>query len=248
MNQELYQLSNHESLCRQAAEMVIDTGREALKDHGYYTIVLTGGHTVQGLYDCLAEISPRSEIKRLWAKTYFFLGDERWVSGEHPDSNGGMVRRLLLEPAGIPDDRIFLIPTGLEKPDESAVIYEQTIRDFFVKRAKDWDGEFPTFDLILLSMGIDGHVASLFRGTKALAEKERWVTISRPPRVKPVVERVTITMPVINRARAVMMLITGGEKRSIARMIMAEPEETGKLYPAAQVRPVGREIWMVADG
>jgi len=62
----MYELSDHENLCRQAAGMVIDSGREALKDHGYYTIVLTGGHTVQDLYDCLAEMSPRSEIKRLW--------------------------------------------------------------------------------------------------------------------------------------------------------------------------------------
>ncbi|MEN8142526.1 MAG: 6-phosphogluconolactonase [Thermodesulfobacteriota bacterium] len=244
----MYELSNYESLSCQAAEMVIDSGREALKDHGYFAIVLTGGHTVQGLYHSLAEISYRSEIKRLWAKTYFFLGDERWVSGEHPDSNGGMVRRLLLEPAKIPDDRVFMIPTGIETPDEAATIYEQTIRDFFAKRSHGRGGELPTFDLILLSMGIDGHVASLFRGTEALAEKERWVTTSSPPRVKPVVERVTITMPVINKANAVMMLIAGGEKRAIARHIMAEPKETGKLYPAAQVRPVGQQIWMVADG
>ena len=56
----MYELSNHESLSHQAAEMVLDSGREALKDHGYYAIVLTGGQTVQGLYNCLAEISPHS--------------------------------------------------------------------------------------------------------------------------------------------------------------------------------------------
>lgn len=244
----MYELSNHESLSHQAAEMVLDSGREALKDHGYYAIVLTGGQTVQGLYNCLAEISPHSEIKRLWAKTYFFLGDERWVAPGHPDSNGSMVRRLLLEPANIPDERIFMIPTGIGSPDEVASHYEETIRSFFAKRVKGEVGDFPTFDLILLSMGIDGHIASLFRGTAAIREEGKWVTNTRPPRIKPVVERVTITLPVINQARAVMMLISGSEKRAIARKIMAEPEESSKLYPAARVKPTGQQIWMVAEG
>ena len=194
----MYELSNYDSLCRQAAEMVIDSGREALKDHGYYAIVLTGGTTVQGLYHSLAEISPRSAIKRLWAKTYFFLGDERWVPAGHSESNGSMVRRLLLEPAGIPDERIFMVPTGLATPDEAAIHYEETIRSFFAKRSKGEGDDLPVFDLVLLSMGIDGHIASLFRGTEALEEKERWVTTSKPTLVKPLVERVTITLPLSN--------------------------------------------------
>ncbi len=128
-----------------------------------------------------------------------------------------------------------------------AGLYEDTTRSFLKKRAKDWGDDLSAFDQVLLSMGIDGHVASLFRGTEALEEKEKWVTISKPRRVKPLVERVTITLPVINGARSVVMLISGEEKKAIARMIMAEPKETAKVYPAALVRPAGREIWMVAD-
>jgi len=158
-----------------------------------------------------------------------------------------MARRLLLDPAGIPDDRIFMIPTGVGSPSEAASLYEDTIRSFFKIRARNWGGDFPIFDMVLLSMGTDGHIASLFRGTEALEEKEKWVTISKPLKINPPIERITITLPVINRARSVLMLVSGEEKKAIARAIMAEPKETAGVYPAARVKPAGREIWMIAD-
>ena len=96
-------------------------------------------------------------------------------------------------------------------------------------------------------MGSDGHVASLFAGTEALDEKEKLVTTSFPPRLTPAVDRVTISLPVINNSRVVMMLISGGDRQAIAREIMADPAEAGKQYPAGKVRPVGRQIWLVAD-
>ena len=246
MSQELYEFSDQETFCCQAAELILDAGQTAIKDRGFFTLVLTGGRTVQALYNYLAENASESAFQYVWSKTFFFLGDERWVPMDHPDSNGGMAKWLLLDPLGLREDHVFLVRTDFEQPGQGAADYEQTIRDFF--RAKDGgeDG-FPVFDMILLGMGSDGHVASLFAGTEALEEKERLVTTSFPPTLTPAVDRVTISLPVINNSRVVIMLISGSDRRKIARQIMAAPAEAAKKYPAGRVRPAGREIWLLSD-
>jgi len=246
LNQELYELSDHKSLCHQAAELILEAGQTAIKDRGFFTLVLTGGRTVQALYNCLVENGDDPAFKRVWTKTFFFLGDERWVSADHPDSNGGMAKWLLLEPLGIREDHVFLIGTDFDQPGQGAADYEQIIRDFFRVKAPGAEGP-PVFDMILLSMGSDGHVASLFAGTESLEEKEKLVTTSFPPRLLPAVDRVTISLPVINNSRAVMMLISGADRQAIAREIMADPVEAGKKYPAGKVRPAGRAIWLFTD-
>ena len=96
MNQELYEMVNIEGLCRRAAELILAAGREAVQKNGRFTLVLTGGRTVQNLYKYLAGSGSGSELKEILGSTDFFLGDERWVAEDHPDSNGAMARRLLL--------------------------------------------------------------------------------------------------------------------------------------------------------
>lgn len=246
MNQELYAMVNIEGLCQRAAELIIAAGREAVQKRGRFTLVLTGGRTVQNLYNYLAGRGADPEVKEVLGCTDFFLGDERWVAEDHPDSNGAMARRLLLEPLGIADSRIFLIPTGLASPETGAAEYEKTLRNFFAEELAGAD-KFPEFDLILLGMGSDGHVASLFPGTAALQEKERWVTTSFPPYLPPAVDRVTMTMPVLNRAREILLMVTGKEKQAISREIMAEPLAAAKLYPAGQIKSSGRISWLLAD-
>ncbi len=246
MNQELYEMVNIEGLCQRAAELIIAAGREALQKRGRFTLVLTGGRTVQSLYKHLVGSGSDPEIKQVLGRTDFFLGDERWVAADHPDSNGAMTRRLLLEPLGIADSSIFLIPTGLASPAAGAAEYEKTLRRFFAKELAGGDN-LPEFDLILLGMGNDGHVASLFPGTEALQEKERWVTTSFPAYLTPAVDRVTMTMPVLNRARAILIMLTGAVKQAIARKIMAEPLAAAALYPAGLIKSSGQNIWLMAD-
>ena len=246
LKQELYELPNIEGLCQQAAELILVAGREAVQKRGRFTLVLTGGRTVQNLYKYLVGSGSGSELKEILGSTDFFLGDERWVVEDHPDSNGAMARRLLLEPLGIADSRIFLIPTGLASPEDGAAEYEETLRCFFAKELAEGE-KLPEFDLILLGMGSDGHVASLFPGTEALQEKERWVTTSFPPYLTPAVDRVTLAMPVLNRAREIVIMVTGGEKQAIVRKIMAEPQAAAKLYPAGLIKSGGRNIWLLAE-
>ncbi len=246
LKQELYEMPNIEGLCQQAAELILAAGREAVQKRGRFTLVLTGGRTVQNLYNYLAGSGSGSELKEILGSTDFFLGDERWVAEDHPDSNGAMARRLLLGPLGIADNRIFLIPTGLASPEDGAADYEETLRRFFAKELAGGD-KLPEFDLILLGMGSDGHVASLFPGTEALQDKERWVTTSFPPYLTPAVDRITMTMPVLNRAREVVLMVTGAEKQAIVREIMADPQAAAKHYPAGLIKSPGRNIWLLSD-
>jgi 6-phosphogluconolactonase len=246
LKQELYETANIAGLCRRAAELIIAAGRAAIDKRGCFTLVLTGGGTVQALYKYLVAISSAAELREIWHRTDFFLGDERWVPEDHPDSNGGMVRRLLLEPLGISADRIFLMPTGLDSPEDNAADYERTLRNFFAKGVVA-ESNLPEFDLVLLGMGSDGHVASLFPGTAALQERVRLVTTSFPPLLAPAVERITLTMPVINRAREVVILVSGAAKKVIARRIMADPLSAAKLYPAGLVEPSVRKGWVLAE-
>jgi 6-phosphogluconolactonase len=247
LQQELYELANIETLSRRAAALIVAAGWEAVAKRGRFRLVLTGGRTVRGLYRYLAANAAEPGFKEVLRQTDFFLGDERWVPEDHPDSNGGMARRLLLEPAGIAAQRIFMIPTGGGSPAADAARYEETLRLYFGSELAG--GAVPAlgFDLVLLGLGEDGHVASLFPGSEALRERERWVTTSMPSNLAPAVARITMTLPLLNRGGEVVLLVRGAEKRTIARTIMAAPREAAGIYPAALVRAVDRRIWLLAD-
>ncbi|MBU0479558.1 MAG: 6-phosphogluconolactonase [Proteobacteria bacterium] len=244
MKAEVYEVADIDRLCRQVAELFMDHGRRAVTERGKYIVALTGGSTVQPLYRYMAELEHREDEASPWRDTFFFWGDERWVAADHPDSNSGMAERLFLDPAEVPRENIFRIPTDLSNAAAGAAAYEATLRDFFRNGLSA--GGFPVFDLILLGMGPDGHIASLFPGTDALAERETWVTDSFPPELSPAVPRVTLTLPVINRARMVLFLINGFAKRGIADLILTSPEKYSERYPAALVRPEGRLVWVIA--
>ncbi|MFO7604917.1 MAG: 6-phosphogluconolactonase [Desulfurivibrionaceae bacterium] len=250
MEREVHERISRRDLYLEAADLIETAGREAVGRRGRFNLVLTGGRAARTLYRHLVDFHVRPDFQEIWRRTDFFLGDERWVPGAHPDSNGGMVRRRLLDPSGIADDRIYLIPTpdSCDSPADGAAAYEKTLRGYFAAEAGgkiDW----PQFDLILLSLGDDGHVASLFPDADALREKERWVAAesSPAPAAAPEVARITLTLPVINRARKVIVMAAGGEKAALAREIVSQPPGISSIYPASMVNSAGRTIWLLAD-
>ena len=245
MKPEVYEVGDVERLSRQAAELLMDHGREAVTEKGRYIIALTGGNTVGPLYSYMAELEHQMEEESAWGNTYFFWGDERFVAPDHPESNSAMASRLFLGPSEVKESNIFKIPTDFPDVQAGAAVYEKTLRAFF-KDGPMTDG-FPVFDLVLLGMGPDGHIASLFPETDAIHENERWVTTSFPPILKPAVDRITLTLPVINRARLIIFLISGSEKREIADKILTDPGKYADEYPAALIRPQeGRVAWVIA--
>ncbi|MEJ5252907.1 MAG: 6-phosphogluconolactonase [Armatimonadota bacterium] len=191
------------------------------------TLALSGGSTPRALYALLAS---EYRLRIDWSRVHLFWGDERYVPHDHPASNYRMARETLIEPLGIPDTNVHPMPTDEPDPWRAALRYEEHLREFF--------GEMPRFDLILLGMGADGHTASLFPGTAALAEWERWVAVGEAP-AEPRV-RLTLTLPVLNSAKRVYFLVAGKDKAQMVRKVLWE----NAPLPAGMVKPeAGEVVW-----
>lgn len=224
---------------RALAERIVETANAAVKEQGRLTMALSGGKTPELLYSLLAsEYADKIE----WNSIHLFWGDERYVSQEHPDSNFRMAHQTWISKVPIPLQNVHRIQTEEETPEKAAESYERILIEFFNASNEMTDS---TFDVMLLGLGTDGHTASLFPGSPALAEKRRWVvSADAPPAVFPK-KRITLTLPLINNSREVIFLALGGEKRSVVRTIFEEPEEAVKIYPAAMVRARERLLWYV---
>ncbi|UCD71276.1 MAG: 6-phosphogluconolactonase, partial [Syntrophobacterales bacterium] len=186
---------------------------------------------------------------------HFFWGDERYVPRDHPDSNFAMAFRVLISRVPIPSQNVHRIPVEVEHPEGAAEAYERILREFLWSPKKadthsrtPHGGElFPAFDLILLGVGKDGHTASLFPGDQALEEENRWVVAVHSPYGFPPVPRITLTLPVINRAGCILFTVSGSGKREVLRSILEDPDSAAHLYPAARVNPQGRVVWLIDE-
>lgn len=221
------------------AELVKSIICEAVSEHGVCRLALAGGTTPHGLYLMLAGAVVSGEVP--WRAVEVFFGDERDVPQDHVESNYRMAQRTLLDHVPIQLSRIHPMPADAENLDAAASSYEATIRRI-VPSGKNG---IPAFDMILLGMGGDGHVASLFPDTEALAESDKLVTAYFVPVLGR--KRMTFTYPLINAARNVLMLVTGDDKsHAIARLLSDEDESRGRL-PAAGVVPTDGQLLLVLD-
>ena len=231
--------TTRDAWCNAAAHVIAKTTCAGIDVRGRCAIALAGGTTPRPLYERLAEVPWRDRIE--WSTTHFFWGDERCVPIDHPDSNYRMAHETLLSRVPVPPENIHRVPVELGVPSAIARAYEMELRAFFGVRG------VPAFDLMLLGMGADGHIASLFSGDAALEEQERCVVDTWNHRCRPPVPRVTMTLPVINHARNVAFLVTGGEKRRVMEEILRDPAGAATKYPAARVKPHGELVWFVAE-
>jgi 6-phosphogluconolactonase len=224
-------------LFRAAAEKFCSLGASAIKNHGRFTVALSGGSTPRGLHQELAtHFAPRLD----WSKVSFFWGDERHVPPDSPESNYRMAKETLLSKLPIPEENIFRIPAELPDARQAAAKYEQTLQQFFHLNPNS----FPRLDFILLGMGPDGHTASLFPGTAALQEKDRLVVANWVEKLNTF--RITFTYPVLDDAAYVMFLVNGDEKAEMVRRALKEP---GANLPCQKVRPVdGELVWYLDKG
>lgn len=235
---ELVVCNNYHQLANEIAKRVLDLSRIAIKNHGEFKIALSGGSTPKGLYLRMAETDLRHEFK--WHAFHFFWGDERFVPITDIRSNYRMAAETLLTKCDIPVENIHPIKTKEITPEESAHLYEEDLKSYFNLKK----GEFPEFDLILLGLGHDGHTASLFPGNPALDEKERLaVAVSDPEVEEP---RITLTLPVINRAKHVICMVSGTEKAAILNTVIGESPRKDHALPAQLVQPEkGTLSWYV---
>ncbi|OGG00782.1 MAG: 6-phosphogluconolactonase [Candidatus Glassbacteria bacterium RIFCSPLOWO2_12_FULL_58_11] len=238
-----------EELSRAAAEFVTRRAVEVCRAGGAFRVALSGGSTPKKLYQLLAGEPWRGSFP--WEKSHFFLGDERFVAQEHPESNFGMARQALLDKVPLPAGNVHPLDSAAVSVEEAARRYEEELRKVFERGGKDRGskpaGDFPRFDLVLLGLGPDGHTASLFPGNPVLEERRRWAAAVEAPPGYPTRERVSLTLPVINAAAYVLFLAAGREKSPIVKAILETPEKARSLYPAALVEPSAGELFWFLD-
>jgi len=223
---------------RAAAERVVDLAERAVGARGRFTWALAGGSTPEGLYTLLASSEFAARID--WTRVHFFWGDERCVSPDHEQSNYRMARRSLLDAVRPPAAHVHRMQGELA-PALAARAYEQELERCF---ERSLGGGLPRFDLILLGMGADGHTASLFGGTAALGERQRWVVDNQVPQLGAV--RLTVTLPLLNAAAHVLFLVAGADKAPRLAAVLSAAPTPDELLPAARVRPSSGELeWLV---
>lgn len=250
MDPEVFSFQTLEQGSNAAAKFIADELGDVVRRHGLASIVLTGGRTPRRLYECLAGQPFKGSLP--WQQIHFFWGDERCVPKKHPDSNYALAHETFLSKLNVPDKNIHRMPADLATVSEGAEQYEATIRDFFntlepMPSSGAARREGAGFDLVLLGMGEDGHIASLFPGEKTLLEEKRWVAPVESDQGSPPVPRLSLTLPIINRSKCVLFLISGARKIEVMQSILAGPEDASRRYPAAMVKPKGRLLWFAAE-
>lgn len=208
-----------ERLATHAAALILDSAREAIAVRGLFRLVLAGGRTPLAVYARLAT-EPAD-----WPRWQLYFGDERCLPAGDPGRNDAQLRRVWLDHVPIPPANIHAIPAELGG-DRAAEQYAATLQ------------AVPEFDLVLLGLGEDGHTASLFPGQPAgdVPGSPDVLAVHRAP--KPPPERVTLSAARLGRARRVVVLVTGADKRAA----LAAWRDGSELPPARLARLVSVEV------
>jgi 6-phosphogluconolactonase len=192
-------------------------------------VVLTGGSSPRRAYELAAERDSD------WSAATVWFGDERCVPPDHPDSNYGMAEDALL--ARLTSRPEVIRMEGELGPEAGAAGYEDEVRARL--------GDEPRWDLLLLGLGPDGHVASLFPGKPEVQEDSRLVVGVPLAGLEPYVPRISLTLPALNAARAIVLLVTGeGKADAVARAFGPSPDPD---LPAAHVRPRSSSLTVILD-
>ena len=215
---ELVIEENAEGAAARVAELLAGAARAGGE------IALTGGTTPGRAYELAAELEPD------WTGTAIWWGDERCVPPDDERSNFGLARDTLLAHLEQHPGRVHRI-RGEDEPELAARTYEQELGQ-------------RTFDLLLLGLGPDGHVASLFPDAAGLDERQRLV-IPAEPKLEPFVPRVTLTPPALRSAREIVFLVTGAGKADAAARSFAGPAD--RHVPGSLIRSEGGTTRAVLD-
>jgi 6-phosphogluconolactonase len=207
-----------ETAARRVAELLCAAARAGEE------IVLTGGSTPARAYELAAALEPD------WSRSGVWWGDERCVPPEDERSNFGLAKRTLLHRLEAQPARIHRI-RGEDESAAAAAAYEQELSG-------------TTLDLVLLGLGPDGHVASLFPNAPGLAENERLV-VDATPTLDPFVERVTMTPPALRAGRRIVFLVTGEDKAKAVADVLAGPPDPG--VPGSLIRAEDGETLAILD-
>lgn len=231
---------NPADLAKAAADFMAKRISDVLKTQDRFTIALSGGSTPKALHELLAKSPYVDRIP--WLQLHVFWGDERYVPIDDVQSNAGMAYDTLLGHVYTPEDQIHVWRTDLE-PDAAAADYDRILHTYFGDTGVD--SPEPTFDLVLLGMGDDGHTLSLFPGTEVVHEQTAWTNAYFL--VPQNMYRLTLTAPVVNRSSCVLFLVAGPKKAAPLRAVL-EGAFRPDTYPSQVIKPAtGELVWMVDE-
>lgn len=229
----LHILPELDALADAVAERIAGLAADAISSRGTFHLALSGGATPRQLYERLARAPVASKID--WANVHIYFGDERCVPPDHPDSNFGMVQRALLAHVPILRAQIHRIEADLAYVRQRAAGYAAVLKAYLpVVNAT------PQFDLVLLGLGPDGHIASLFPATGDALTNTRLVTAVYADSLHQ--WRISITLPLINQARNVLMMVAGAGKANIMRRVFYSSSSAPPL-PVQRIQPQGVMEW-----
>ncbi|HEU5342692.1 6-phosphogluconolactonase [Edaphobacter sp.] len=222
-----------------AAQLFTQSAIDAINARGRARIAISGGTTPKAMFALLADPAKPFAKEVPWSKLDLYWVDERCVPPDHPDSNYRMTNEALLSKVPLAPERVHRMEGELD-PAVAAARYESTIRNTFRLEG----AETPTFDLILLGMGDDGHTASLFPDTEALNDLTDIVTANFVPQKD--TWRITLTWPVINQGREVAFLIEGAAKAQVLHDVLLGPYQPD-TYPSQVIRPASGRLAFLLD-
>ena len=217
-----------------AARLFTELSHRALEERGRFTVALCGGATPAPLFQLLAS-SPWWEAIP-WDRIVFFWGDERAVGPDDERSNFRMARLILLDNVPVREENVVRIQGELGAEKGAAQLR--------LDLAEGFGKDLPRFDLALLGIGADGHTASLFPGHKVLECTDPAAPVPAPP-ADPAVDRITLTLDVLNNARTALFLVTGQAKADAMAAVVNDPD-AGDRYPAARVE-AEQTLWYVDE-
>lgn len=196
-------------------------------------IGLTGGTIADAVHRELARLTASSEVD--WSRVVIWWGDERFVEPDSSDRNAGQARSSFLSSVGVDPAKVHEMPSTADAPDvdAGAVAYSDAVRTF-------GSGEF---DVMMLGMGPDGHVASLFPGFPQLDVDDR-IAVGVTDSPKPPPERISLTFDALNRSKSVWLLVSGDEKAPAVARALAEGTDRHDC-PAAGVTGSEETIWFL---
>ena len=231
---------NPAALAARAAQYMVEMAEESVQARGRARIAISGGSTPKAAFQLMGDPHQPWRARMPWDQLELFWVDERCVPPDHEDSNFRMTREALLDYAPLRSEQIHRMEGELD-PEEAASRYESELRNSFRLEG----AQVPTFDLVQLGMGPDGHTASLFPNTTALNEMLRLVVANHVPQQKDS-WRLTLTWPVINHARSVFFLIGGPDKAGVLKEVLTGPRDPERL-PSQLIHPVSGILTLILD-
>ncbi|MCY1514497.1 6-phosphogluconolactonase [compost metagenome] len=231
----IHQFETVSALNENLAAFIVHLANKAIHENGRFNFVLTGGSSPKELYHL---ISTSYKEKVDWNKVFFFFGDERYVAANHPDYNGLMARNYLFDRLQVNPSQVFYIDTTLA-PEVAARDYETRLNAHFSHQPIQ-------FDFVLLGMGDDAHTASIFPHTELVNTQEATVAAVWIEKLNSY--RISLTAPLINKAKNVAFITFGANKATAVRQIIGNTEKNTDQYPAQLIHPESGQLdWFIDD-